>query len=140
MLICIRPVDIRRALGEIVDGRDSEFGDIFIDMLRDMREKRAELDNRIASYNRRFKNLFRSNEMCQRIGQIESAGPIAATASVASIGDKSCFKNSRQFAAWLGLVPKQHSSGGKARLLGLSKPGDRYLRTLLIHGGRAVNG
>jgi len=131
---------IRRALGEIADSHESAFGDIFIDMLRDMRDELAELDIRLASYNRRIKNLFRSNEMCQRIGQIEGVGPITATALVAAIGDKSCFKNGRQFAAWLGLVPKQHSSGGKARLLGISKRGDRYLRTLLIHGARAVLG
>ena len=131
---------IRRALGEIADSHESAFGDIFIDMLRDMRDELAELDIRLAGYNRRIKNLFRSNEMCQRIGQIEGVGPITATALVAAIGDKSCFKNGRQFAAWLGLVPKQHSSGGKARLLGISKRGDRYLRTLLIHGARAVLG
>jgi len=129
---------IRRALGEISDSNESGFGDIFIDMLRDMRDELGELDIRLAGYNRRIKNLFRSNEMCQRIGRIEGVGPITATALVAAIGDKSCFKNGRQFAAWLGLVPKQHSSGGKARLFGISKRGDRYLRTLLIHGARAV--
>ena len=129
---------IRRALGEIADSNESSFGDIFIDMLRDMRDELGELDIRLAGYNRRIKNLFRSNEMCQRIGRIEGVGPITATALVAAIGDKSCFKNGRQFAAWLGLVPKQHSSGGKARLFGISKRGDRYLRTLLIHGARAV--
>jgi len=129
---------IRRALGEIADSNASGFGDIFIDMLRDMRDELGELDVRLAGYNRRIKNLFRSNEMCQRIGRIEGVGPITATALVAAIGDKSCFKNGRQFAAWLGLVPKQHSSGGKARLFGISKRGDRYLRTLLIHGARAV--
>ena len=109
-------------------------------MLRDMREELAELDTRLAGYNRRIKNLFRSNEMCQRIGQIEGIGPITATALVAAIGDRSCFKNGRQFAAWLGLVPKQRSSGGKARLFGISKRGDRYLRTMLIRGARAVLG
>ncbi|WP_264212266.1 IS110 family transposase [Leisingera thetidis] len=131
---------IRRALSEIVDSNQGEFGEIFIDMLRDMREELAELDSRLAGYNRRIKNLFRANEMCQRIGQIEGVGPITATALVAVVGDKSCFKNGRQFAAWLGLVPKQRSSGGKAHLFGISKRGDRYLRTLMIHGARAVLG
>ncbi|MEO9651182.1 MAG: IS110 family transposase [Roseobacter sp.] len=129
---------IRRTLGEIADSNDSGFGDIFVDMLRDMRDELGELDIRLAGYNRRIKNLFRSNEMCQRIGRIEGVGPITATALVAAIGDKSCFRNGRQFAAWLGLVPKQHSSGGKARLFGISKRSDRYLRTLLVHGARAV--
>lgn len=59
---------------------------------------------------------------------------------MAAVGDRRCFKNGRQFAAWLGLVPKQRSSGGRDRLFGISKRGDRYLRTLLIHGARAVLG
>lgn len=131
---------IRRALSEIADGQSGGFGELFVDMLRDIREELIELDARLAGYNQRIKSLFRYNEMCQRIGQIEGIGPITATALVAAVGDKSCFKNGRQFAAWLGLVPKQHSSGGKARLFGISKRGDRYLRTMLIHGARAVLG
>ncbi len=131
---------IRRTLGEIADSQSGGFGELFVEMLRDIRKELAELDARLANYNQRIKNLFRSNEMCQRIGQIEGIGPITATALVAAVGDQSCFKNGRQFAASLGLVPKQHSSGGKARLFGISKRGDRYLRTMLIHGARAVLG
>ena len=131
---------LRRALGRIVDGGDGGLSQMFRGMLCDIREELAELDSRIAGYTRRIRNLFRSNQMCQRIGRIEGIGPITATALVAAVGDRSCFKNGRQFAAWLGLVPKQRSSGGKARLSGISKRGDRYLRTLLIHGARAVLG
>jgi transposase len=105
-----------------------------------MKTELAEMDRRLAVYNRRIRDLFRSNEMCQRIGKIEGIGPITATALVAAVGDKTCFKNGRQFAAWLGLVPRQRSSSGKARLFGISKRGDRYLRTLMIHGARAVLG
>ena len=65
---------------------------------------------------------------------------MTATALIAVVGDRNSFKNGRQFAAWLGLVPKQRSSGGRARLFGISKRGDRYLRTLLIHGARAALG
>lgn len=131
---------IRHTLGEIADGQSGGFGGLFVEMLRDIREELAELDARLAGYNQRIKSLYRSNEMCQRISQIEGIGPITATALVAAVGDRSCFRNGRQFAAWLGLVPKQHSSGGKARLFGISKRGDRYLRTMLIHGARAVLG
>lgn len=131
---------IRRALGEIADRQSGELGGLLLEMLGDMRDELAELDARLATYNRRIRNLFRSNEMCQRIGRIEGIGPITATALAAAIGDRSSFKNGRQFAAWLGLVPKQRSSGGKARLFGISKRGDRYLRTMLIHGARAVLG
>lgn len=131
---------LRRGLQQIVDGADLGLGDMIRDLVRDVHEELAELDQRIASYTRRIRNLFRTNEMCQRIGKIEGIGPITATALVAAAGDRTCFKNGRQFAAWLGLVPKQRSSGGKARLFGISKRGDRYLRTLMIHGARAVLG
>lgn len=131
---------IRRTLSEITDGQSGGFGGLFVEMLRDIREELAELDERLAGYNQRIKKIYRSNEMCQRISRIEGIGPITATALVAAVGDKTCFRNGRQFAAWLGLVPKQHSSGGKARLFGISKRGDRYLRTMMIHGARAVLG
>jgi transposase len=129
---------LRRALHRIADGENGDLSQMFRDMLRGIREELAELDDRIAGYNRRIRKLFRSNEMCRRIGKVEGIGPITATALVAAVGDRSCFRNGRQFAAWLGLVPKQRSSGGKPRLFGISKRGDRYLRTLMIHGARAV--
>ncbi|MHA6327291.1 IS110 family RNA-guided transposase [Roseivivax sp. CAU 1753] len=129
---------LRHALGQIADGADKNLGDIILELVRDVRKELSDLDQRIAVYNNRIRDLFRSNEMCQRIGKIEGIGPITATALVAAVGDRTCFKNGRQFAAWLGLVPKQRSSGGKSRLIGISKRGDRYLRTLMIHGARAV--
>ena len=70
--------------------------------------------------------------------KIEGVGPITATAAVATIGDAKLFKNGREVAAWLGLVPKQHSSGNKIRLSGISKRGDCYVRKLLVNGGRTV--
>jgi len=81
---------------------------------------------------------YRQNALCQRISKIPGIGPITATALIATIGNTSNFENSRQLAAWLGLVPRQHSSGGKQVLLGINKRGDIYLRILLIHGARAV--
>ena len=125
---------LRSALTRIIDGDDAGLGDLVRDLMRDAREELVDLDRRIASYNRRLKGLFRTDEMCQRIGRIEGIGPVTATALVAAIGDRTCFKNGREFAAWLGLVPRQRSSGGKARMLGISKRGDRYIRTLMIHG------
>jgi transposase len=100
----------------------------------------VELDRRIASCDRRIQELYRSSEPCRKLGEIEGIGPVTATALVAAVGDPSCFKNGRQFAAWLGLVPKQQSSGGRNRLFGISKRGDRYLRTLMIHGARTALG
>ena len=75
--------------------------------------------------------------MCQRRSTIPGIGPLPATALVAAVRDATHFKHGRQFAAWLGMVPRQHSPGGKARLLGISTRGDSYLRKLLLHGARA---
>ncbi|WP_441295570.1 transposase [Mesorhizobium sp. L48C026A00] len=74
------------------------------------------MDQRIASYDRRVRELFRNSELCQRLGKIEGIGPVTATALIAAVGDRTCFKNGRQFAAWLGLVPKQRSHGARAAL------------------------
>jgi transposase len=75
---------------------------------------------------------------CQRLRQIPGVGPLVATATVAAIGNGAAFRKGREFAAWLGLIPRQHSTGGKARLLGISKRGSIYLRRMFIHGARAM--
>jgi transposase len=80
----------------------------------------------------------RENEASRRLAEIAGIGPITASAMVATVGNAREFKNGRQLAAWMGLVPRQNSSGGKQNLMGISKRGDTYLRTLLIHGARAV--
>jgi len=129
---------LRSALAEILAGIDANLNELIRTLVQEVYLELAELDQRIASYNQRIRELFRNSELCQRIGKIEGIGPITATALIAAIGDRTSFKNGRQFAAWLGLVPKQYSSGGRTRLLGISKRGDRYLRTLLIHGARAA--
>ena len=76
--------------------------------------------------------------MLQRLRQIPGVGPLVATATVAAIGNGAAFRKGREFAAWLGLIPRQHSTGGKARLLGISKRGSVYLRRMFIHGARAM--
>jgi transposase len=96
------------------------------------------LDQRIAATDHQIEQLCEADEACQRLVQLAGIGPLTATALVAAVGDATGFKNGRQFAAWLGLVPRQHSTGGKTMLLGMTKRGNRYLRTLLIHGARAV--
>ena len=86
----------------------------------------------------RLNSAITQNVICQRISKIPGMGPLTATALNVTIGNTSNFENSRQLAAWLGLVLHQHSSGGKQILLEISKRGDIYLRTLLIHGARTV--
>lgn len=131
---------LRRRLGDIVAGSEDGLNDLVRALIGELQIELAELDRRITTYDRRIGALYRSSELCQRLGKIEGIGPLSATALVVAVGDRQGFKNGRQFAAWLGLVPKQRSSGGRARLSGISKRGDRYLRTLLIHGARAVLG
>jgi transposase len=129
---------LRRGLAELAAGDDDRLGHLVQSLIRELQGELIELDRRIASYDLRVREIFRSSEVCQRLGRIEGIGPVTATALIAAVGDRTCFKNGRGFAAWLGLVPKQRSSGGKTRLLGISKRGDHYLRTLMIHGARAA--
>jgi len=97
-----------------------------------------ELGRQVEALELQIKLWHKESEASQRLEAIPGVGPITASAMVATVGNAREFKNSRQLAAWLGLVPKQHSSGGKQTFLGISKRGDTYLRTLLIHGARAV--
>jgi transposase len=96
------------------------------------------LEEQLTYYNKQLETICQSHPVCQRLRTIPGIGPLTATALVAAVSDATHFKNGRQFAAWLGLVPRQHSTGGKPRLLGISKRGDRYLRKLLVHGARAT--
>jgi transposase len=107
-------------------------------LLESLREDLGRLDKHIAKLDDCIELFARQNEDARRLQSIPGIGPITATALVASIGDASAFKHSRDLPAFLGLTPKQHSSGGKERLSGISKQGDSYLRTLLIHGARAA--
>jgi transposase len=96
------------------------------------------LDDRIRYFDQAIASVFRQSPVCQRIAAIPGVGPKTATAIVAAAGTGTEFKNGRHFAAWLGLVPRQHSSGDRRIMLGITKRGDRHLRTLLVHGARAV--
>src|SRR5918912_2727477 len=101
-------------------------------------EEFAALEKQLAYYQEKLEALATMHPECQRLMTLPGIGPLTATALIAAVGDVGVFKNGRQFAAWLGLVPKQHSTGGQSLLLGISKRGDRYLRKLLIHGARAT--
>lgn len=98
----------------------------------------GELDREVGELEQQIQLWHRDNPASKKLAKIPGIGPMTASAMAASIGDATSFKNGRQLAAWLGLVPRQHSSGGKAALRGISKRGDTYLRTLLVHGARAV--
>ncbi len=129
---------LRAALPRILEDGENGLTALAREVFADSYEQLLECYRRIEAYDRRIERVLRASPLCQRVVQIEGIGPLGATALVAAVGDAKVFKNGRQLAARLGLIPKQHSSGGRNRLLGISKRGDRYLRTLLIHGARSV--
>ncbi len=110
----------------------------FRSLLHGLWEDLITLDQRVASLDGEVERIAKSDPVAKRLQQLRGVGPLIATALVASVGDGEQFDTGRQMAAALGLTPRQHSSGGKDRLLGISKRGDAYLRSILIHGARAV--
>jgi transposase len=109
-----------------------------IDTLREQWNGLAKLDEQIAEIERRMREWKKEDKAVKAISEIPGVGLLTATAAVAMMGDPKAFSSGREFAAWAGLVPKQTGSGGKVNLHGISKRGDMYLRTLLIHGARSV--
>lgn len=96
------------------------------------------LEQKLVDCEKQVLQEHKINPTCQRLGKVLGIGPVTATAYYAAVGEGKEFYNGRHFSAWCGLVPKQHSSGGKDNLLGISKRGNAYLRTLFIHGARAI--
>jgi transposase len=107
-------------------------------LLQDLRDEWVDLDRRIKAYDDGLAALTREDEMARRLATVPGSGVINATALLAAVGDGSAFSRGRDLAAWLGLTPRQHSTGGKTKLPGISKRGNSYLRTQLIHGARAA--
>jgi len=131
---------LRRRLPEILGSDMTALDPLARSLILDLQGELSVADDRVHAYDLRIKQLCKENEVCQRLEKIEGVGPLTATAIVAAAGNAASFRNGRQFAAWLGLVPRHQSSGGRTRLLGISKRGDRYIRTLLIHGARSALG
>lgn len=129
---------IRKALPEILEDAENELSHSSRQLFSDLYEEICEKDKQIKKYDLKMEQIFKQNAHCQKISKIEGIGVITATTIVAAIGDPKIFKNGRHFSAFLGLVPRQSSSGNKQRLLGISKRGDTYIRTLLIHGARST--
>ena len=102
------------------------------EVMRELYEEVVAVDERVTRADALVQRVFTQSAACQKLAQVEGIGPVVATALVAAVGNAQEFANGRHLAAWLGLVPRQHSTGGKERLLGISKRGDRYLRTLFI--------
>ncbi len=129
---------VKRCMPQLLEDADNCLTALSRELLADLLGELLSLDKRVTHYDAKIKAVMKSNEAYERLQSIPGVGPLIASALLMTVGNASSFKNGRHMAAYLGLVPKQHSSGGKQRLLGISKRGDRYLRTLLIHGARAV--
>jgi transposase len=131
-------VQLRVALPRWLEDQANGLSASFRRLLEGLREDLVRLDERVKELDREIERLAQSDPTAKRLMQLRGVGPITATALVATVGNARQFANGRQMSAALGLTPRQHSSGGRERLLGISKRGDAYLRTLLIHGARAV--
>ena len=138
IVVAPRVNQLRKALPEILEDAENGLTARFRILLDGLRADLVYLDEQIAILDQEMQRQANDNVAAKKLQQLRGIGPITATALVAAIGDASAFNKGRDLAAWVGLVPRQHSSGGKDRLLGISKRGDAYLPTLLIHGARGV--
>lgn len=130
---------LHKTLPKLFDrGKENELTVALKEMLEMQYNLLVTLEQQIITYEAKIKMTARTNETCQLVQKVEGIGPITAVVLAATISSSNDFKNRRHFAAFLGLALRQHSSGGRERLLGISKHGDSYLRKLLTHGARSV--
>jgi transposase len=129
----------RNALLGKLEDEQAKLTPLSEELFRRLFDELIKLEEQLAYYDAKLRAMATSHPECQRLLTIPGMGVLSATALIAAMrGDASAFKNGRQFAAWLGLVPRQHSTGGQTQLFGISKRGDSYLRKPLIHGARAT--
>jgi transposase len=133
-----RRTGLRELLAVVADQEDRRLPPLARELLQVLADHLRALEERLAILDRRLLEIARADAACARLAAVPGIGPVIATALAAAVGDATAFGSGRHLAAWLGLVPRQHSSGGKERLLGLSKRGDAYLRRQLMHGARAL--
>src|SRR5580698_2234209 len=131
-------INVAKRVPEILEDASNELPMPFRHLIERLTTHLKELDRQVQEFEAQIIAWHRSSESSRKLAKIPGIGPLTASALVASIADANSFDNGRQVSAWLGLVPRQHSSGGKSTLLGMSKRGDAYLRTLLIHGARSA--
>ncbi len=132
------PANLRHQVPLLLENAEAKLTPRMRNVLEHLWREWKQLQTDIEAISAEIDNIGASDANCQRLRQIPGVGPLVATATVAAIGNGAAFHKGREFAAWLGLVPRQHSTGGKARLFGISKRGSSYLRRMFIHGARAV--
>ena len=129
---------LRRALPEWLEDADNGLSELFRALLAELAEDLRRLDRRIAELDGQIAQRVEADPLARRLLSVRGIGPLTASALAGALGDGHAFARGRDFAASLGLIPRQHGTGGKLRLLGITKRGNRYLRKLLVHGARAV--
>lgn len=130
--------NLNKAMPEVLFRLSNTLPTVLIESLREQWNAIIQLDERIGNMERRMQEWKKEDASVKAISEIPGIGLLSATAAVATMGEAKTFRSGREFAAWVGLVPRQSGSGGKTRLHSISKRGDTYLRTLLIHGARSV--
>jgi len=138
MVFAKTPFKLKQAMPEILENADANLTPRMRNLASMLWSEWKDLDQQIVAMNEEVEQIASSDPACQRLRQIPGIGPLVATAIVAAIGNGAAFHKGREFSSWLGLVPRQHSTGGKARLFGISKRGNCYLRKLLVHGARSA--
>lgn len=138
IVIAKSPAALRKAIPELLEDADNGLSFDFRQLLSELYDDLLAIDKRVMELTQRIERTVRTRDDGKRLLEIPGIGPLTASALVATVGDARQFRNGRQMAAFLGLVPRQHSSGGKHTLLGIHKRGDSYLRSLLVHGARSV--
>jgi len=132
------PAKLRQQMPAILENADENLTPRLRSLLDHLWQEWKGLNSDIERVSDEIDAIADQDAACRRLRQIPGVGPLVATATVAAIGNGAAFRKGREFAAWLGLIPRQHSTGGKAKLLGISKRGNVYLRRLFIHGARAM--
>lgn len=133
-----RPAQLRNNMAALLEDAEANLTPRLRRLLQRMWQEWKLIEDEVSEITAEIERIDEADEGCRRLRKIPGVGPLVATATVAAIGNGAAFARARDFSAWLGLVPKQYSTGGKAKLLGISKRGNKYLRRMFIHGARAV--
>src|SRR5262250_3726888 len=138
MTFAVRPTPLRKKLPEVIEDAEQNLSSRLRWLLERLWLEWKQVESDIQAVTEEIERIANEHVLCRRLQQIPGFGPLVSTATVAAIGNGTAFRRGRDFAAWVGIVPRQYSTGGKQKLFGISKRGNQYLRRMLIHGARAV--
>jgi transposase len=133
-----QPIHLRKNLPTVIEDAEQNLSGRLRWLLERLWQEWKQTETDIKTVTDELERISKEDARCRRLRQIPGFGPLVSTATVAAIGNGAAFRRGRDFAAWVGVVPRQYSTGGKQKLFGMSKRGNVYLRRMLIHGARAV--